>query len=260
MNGNNNVLIEVKNVCRDIPIKKGMVLPRRVGTFRAVDDVSLTVYSGETLALVGQSGAGKTTLGMMMLGLIEPTAGEIVYEGNNIFSGSRMKQRMDCQLVFQDPLASLNPQLPIGKSIELPLINLGWSKDKRKARVLEVLEMVSLAAAHAERYPHQFSGGQAQRVAIARALASNPKFIVLDEPVSALDVTIQAQIINLLNRLQKKLKLTYLFIAHNINVVYFMSDRVAVMSEGRVVEFGSCQDVIGNPKHDLTKHLVAGSG
>ena len=258
MNGN-KVLIEAKNVCRDIPVKRGIVVPRRGGRFRAVNEVSLSIYSGETMALVGQSGAGKTTLGMMMLGLIKPTSGEIIFDGESIFSSSRIKQRMDCQLVFQDPLASLNPQLPIGRSIELPLINLGWSKDKRKARVLEVLEMVSLAATHAERYPHQFSGGQAQRVAIARALASNPQFIVLDEPVSALDVTIQAQIINLLKRLQETLQLTYLFIAHNINVVYFMSDRVAVMSEGRVVEFGSCQDVIGNPKHDLTKHLVAGS-
>ncbi len=253
-------MIEVTGICRDIPIKKGIVFPRQVGILHAVNDVSFSVYRGETLALVGQSGAGKSTLGLMMLGLIQPTAGEIVFDGQNLFSASTTQRRaivMQSQLVFQDPMASLNPQLPVADSIELPLRNLGWDKERRRVRVLEVLDMVSLSSSHARRYPHQFSGGQAQRVAIARALVGSPKFVVLDEPVSALDVTIQAQIINLLKDLQSKLQLTYLFIAHNLDVVYYMSDRVAVMSQGRLVELGECDDVIGNPKHELTRELVS---
>jgi ABC-type oligopeptide transport system ATPase subunit len=255
-------LVDVVHVSQIIPIKKGLVFPRQVGVLHAVDDVSLTVRKGETLALVGQSGAGKTTLGKMILGLVEPTSGEIIFDGHNIFTATAEQRRsitMQCQLVFQDPMESLNPQLPVGRSIELPLVNLGWDEARRKQRIMEVLDMVNLHASHAERYPHQFSGGQAQRVAIARALAGNPKLIVLDEPVSALDVTIQAQIINLLKALQAGLKLTYLFIAHNIHVVNYISDRVAVMSHGRVVEFGDCDRVIGNPQHELTRELVASS-
>ena len=255
-------IIETRNVCRDIPIKEGLLFPRQVGVLHAVNDVSLAVHEGETLALVGQSGAGKTTLGMMMLGLIEPTSGEVVFEGENVFSADSKFRRqftMETQLIFQDPLASLNPQIRVGKSIELPLINLGWEKTRRRERVLELLDMVGLHSSHHNRYPHQFSGGQAQRIAIARALAGHPKFIVLDEPVSALDVTIQAQIINLLKDLQARLGLTYLFIAHNLDVVYYLSDRVAVMHSGRLVEFGDCDDVILNPKHEHTKELVASS-
>ena len=255
-------IIETRNVCRDIPIKEGLLFPRQVDVLHAVNDVSLAVHEGETLALVGQSGAGKTTLGMMMLGLIEPTSGEVVFEGENVFSADSKFRRqftMETQLIFQDPLASLNPQIRVGKSIELPLINLGWDKTRRRERVLELLDMVGLHLSHHNRYPHQFSGGQAQRIAIARALAGHPKFIVLDEPVSALDVTIQAQIINLLKDLQARLGLTYLFIAHNLDVVYHLSDRVAVMHSGRLVEFGDCDDVILNPKHEHTKELVASS-
>ena len=255
-------IIETRNVCRDIPIKEGLLFPRQVGVLHAVNDVSLAVHEGETLALVGQSGAGKTTLGMMMLGLIEPTSGEVVFEGENVFSADSKFRRqftMETQLIFQDPLASLNPQIRVGKSIELPLINLGWDKTRRRERVLELLDMVGLHLSHHNRYPHQFSGGQAQRIAIARALAGHPKFIVLDEPVSALDVTIQAQIINLLKDLQARLGLTYLFIAHNLDVVCHLSDRVAVMHSGRLVEFGDCDDVILNPKHEHTKELVASS-
>jgi ABC-type oligopeptide transport system ATPase subunit len=255
-------LIEAREVCQDFPIKEGLVFPRQVGIHHAVNKVSLSVYEGETLALVGQSGAGKTTLGMMMLGLIEPTSGEIVFEGQNIFTATKEQRRkiiMETQLIFQDPLASLNPQIPVGKSIELPLVNLGWDKARREARVRELLDMVSLNPSHARRYPHQFSGGQAQRIAIARALAGSPKFIVLDEPVSALDVTIQAQIINLLKDLQAKLGLTYLFIAHNLAVVYYLSDRVAVMFQGELVEIGDRDEVILNPRHEHTSELVASS-
>ena len=255
-------IIETREVCRDIPIKEGLLFPRQVGVLHAVNKVSISVHEGETLALVGQSGAGKTTLGMMMLGLIEPTSGEVVFEGENVFSADAKFRRqftMETQLIFQDPLASLNPQIRIGKSIELPLLNLGWDKTRRRERVFELLEMVGLNASHHNRYPHQFSGGQAQRIAIARALAGRPKFIVLDEPVSALDVTIQAQIINLLKDLQTELGLTYLFIAHNLDVVYYLSDRVAVMYGGKLVEFGDCDEVILNPKHAHTKELVASS-
>ncbi len=255
-------LIQANGVCRDIPIKKGIIFPRQVGMLHAVNNVSISVYAGETLALVGQSGAGKTTLGLMMLGLIEPTSGEIVFDGQNLFAATREQRRkivQDSQLVFQDPVASLNPQLSAGQSIELPLLNLGWERKKRQERVRELLDMVSLRPSHATHYPHQFSGGQAQRVAIARALAGSPRFVVLDEPVSALDVTIQAQIINLLKDLQARLQLTYLFIAHNLDVVYYMSDRVAVMSHGRLVELGECDEVIRNPKHELTKELVSSS-
>jgi oligopeptide transport system ATP-binding protein len=255
-------LVDVVHVSQVIPIKKGILFPRQVGVLHAVDDVSLTIRRGETLALVGQSGAGKTTLGKMILGLVAPTSGEILFDGHNLFTSTAEQRRsitMQCQLVFQDPMASLNPQLPVGRSIELPLVNRGWDEARRKQRVDEVLDMVNLNVSHASRYPHQFSGGQAQRVAIARALAGNPQLIVLDEPVSALDVTIQAQIINLLKALQARLKLTYLFIAHNIHVVNYISDRVAVMSNGRVVEFGDCEDVIGNPQHELTRDLVASS-
>ena len=256
------ILIEAREVCQEFPIKEGLLFPRQVGMLHAVNKVSLSVYEGETLALVGQSGAGKTTLGMMMLGLIEPTSGEIVFDGQNIFSATKEQRRkiiMETQLIFQDPLASLNPQIPVGISIELPLLNMGWEKPKREERVRELLDMVSLNPSHASRYPHQFSGGQAQRIAIARALAGSPKFIVLDEPVSALDVTIQAQIINLLKDLQAKLRLTYLFIAHNLAVVYYLSDRVAVMFQGRLVEIGDRDDVILNPQHEHTTELVASS-
>ncbi len=256
------IIIETREVCRDIPIKEGLFFPRQVGMLHAVNKVSISVREGETLALVGQSGAGKTTLGMMMLGLIEPTSGEIIFDGQNVFAATTKRRRqitMETQLIFQDPLASLNPQIPVGRSIELPLVNLGWDKARRRERVRELLDMVSLSPSHATRYPHQFSGGQAQRLAIARALAGSPKFIVLDEPVSALDVTIQAQIINLLKDLQAKLGLTYLFIAHNLDVVYYLSDRVAVMHGGRLVELGDCDEVILSPKHEHTRELVASS-
>ena len=255
-------IIETRNVCRDIPIREGLLFPRQVGVLHAVDDVSIAVHEGETLALVGQSGAGKTTLGMMMLGLIEPTSGEVVFEGEDIYSADAKFRRqftMETQLIFQDPLASLNPQIRVGKSIELPLVNLGWDKERRRERVIELLDIVGLNPSHHNRYPHQFSGGQAQRLAIARALAGHPKFIVLDEPVSALDVTIQAQIINLLKDLQARLNLTYLFIAHNLDVVYYLSDRVAVMHGGKLVEFGDCDQVILDPRHEHTKELVASS-
>ena len=255
-------IIETRNVCRDIPIKEGLLFPRQVGVLHAVDDVSIAVHEGETLALVGQSGAGKTTLGMMMLGLIEPTSGEVVFEGEDIYSADAKFRRqftMETQLIFQDPLASLNPQIRVGKSIELPLVNLGWDKERRRESVIELLDIVGLNPSHHNRYPHQFSGGQAQRLAIARALAGHPKFIVLDEPVSALDVTIQAQIINLLKDLQARLNLTYLFIAHNLDVVYYLSDRVAVMHGGKLVEFGDCDQVILDPQHEHTKELVVSS-
>jgi ABC-type oligopeptide transport system ATPase subunit len=227
----------------------------------AVDNVTLEISRGESFGLVGQSGGGKTTLGLMVLGLVQPTSGEIWYDGTRI-SGLDDKQRRpyfrEMQMVFQNPLAALNPRRTVGESIELPLINLGMSSGPhRRKRVFESLGMVGLQSAHADRYPHEFSGGQAQRIGIARAIAVEPSFIFLDEPVSALDVSVQAQIINLLKDLQERLELTYLFVAHDIAVVRFMSDRMAVMRAGQVVEMGPAAQVVQHPSSPYTKDLIA---
>ncbi len=254
-------LIEVRSLSKHYPIRKGTLFPKRVGTLEAVDDVSFDIYPGETIGLVGESGAGKSTLGLMILGLLTPTSGTVSFEGRDIRDLSRSDVReihRQMQIIFQDPFSSFNPRLPVATSIELPLRNFGWdSETDRRNRVLELLEIVGLNPSHADRYPHQFSGGQAQRLGIARALALQPRFIVLDEPVSALDVSIQAQILNLLADLQSEFGLTFLFIANSLSVVHHVSDRVAVMYRGAIVEMGTRDRVFYDTQHEHTKALLS---
>ena len=230
-------------------------------TTKAVDEVSFNVFEAETLGLVGESGCGKTTLGRALLGLIKPTGGEIYFKGRNIADISRTEWkelRKDIQIVFQDPYSSLNPRLTIGNAITEPLKVHGfYETDKiRKEKVVELLEKVNLKADHFNRYPHEFSGGQRQRIGIARALALNPDFIVFDESVSALDVSVQAQVLNLLNDLKKELKFTAIFISHDLSVVHYISDRILVMQKGRIVESGLASEVFYQPKENYTKQLI----
>ncbi|WP_312117047.1 ABC transporter ATP-binding protein [Brevibacillus reuszeri] len=253
-------LLVVKNLKKYYPITGG-VLGGEVGLVKAVDDVSFTVKRGETLGLVGESGCGKSTTGRSLLRLIEPTEGEISFDGVNVMSLSAdemRKMRRDMQIVFQDPFASLNPRHNVEKILEEPLIvhNIGTSAERKK-RVQEMLEVVGLSSYHARRYPHQFSGGQRQRVGIARALMLNPKLIVADEPVSALDVSIQSQVLNLMQDLQRELGLTYLFIAHDLSVVRHISDRVGVMYLGRIVELSTSSQLYSNPLHPYTQALLS---
>jgi oligopeptide/dipeptide ABC transporter ATP-binding protein len=253
-------LLIVKNLKKYYPITGG-VFGREVGVVKAVDDVSFTVKKGETLGLVGESGCGKSTTGRSLLRLIEPTAGEVIFEGTNVTAlkpEEMRKMRRDMQIVFQDPFASLNPRHNVEKILEEPLIVHGV-KDagERKRRVREMLEVVGLSSYHAQRYPHQFSGGQRQRIGIARALMLNPKLIVADEPVSALDVSIQSQVLNLMQDLQRELGLTYLFIAHDLSVVRHISDRVGVMYLGRIVELTSSEQLYRNPLHPYTQALLS---
>jgi len=253
-------LLEVRDLKKHFPIKSG-ILKRVVGQVYAVDGVSFSVDKGETLGLVGESGCGKSTTGRAVLRLIEATAGTVSFEGIEVMSASRgemQKLRRDMQIIFQDPYASLNPRMRVRKIVgeSLDIHNIGTPAE-RKRRVYELLETVGLNAEHAERYPHEFSGGQRQRIGIARALALKPKLIVCDEPVSALDVSIRAQVINLLEDLQEELGLTYLFIAHDLSLVKHASDRVAVMYLGKIVELSSGDTLYDRPQHPYTEALLS---
>jgi peptide/nickel transport system ATP-binding protein len=254
-------LVEVKNLVVEFSIKKGL-LGKTVGHVRAVNEVSFDIYKNETLGLVGESGCGKTTLGRTLLRLVEPTAGQIIYNGANITSLEKkgLKElRREVQLVFQDPYSSLNPRLTIGAAIGEPMTIVDHVNDKRerKKRVSELLDMVNLSPGMADRYPHEFSGGQRQRIVIARALSLNPDFLVCDESVSALDVSVQAQVLNLLNDLKRQLGLTMLFISHDLSVVRYMCDRIMVMKQGRIIESGPAEEVYESPKNEYTKALIA---
>ena len=253
-------LIKVNHLMKYFPVRDG-VLQRVQAWVQAVDDVSFTVREGETLGLVGESGCGKTTVGRTMLRLIEPTGGEVFYEDTNVFnlSGSDLKKmRRNMQIIFQDPYASLDPRMPIGESISegLRIHNIGTHKERFEI-VIQNLRKVGLEDYHSRRYPHEFSGGQRQRIGIARALALQPKFIICDEPVSALDVSIQSQVLNILNDLQNEFGLTYLFIAHNLSVVEHISHRVAVMYLGKMVELTTREELFRNPLHPYTQALMS---
>jgi oligopeptide transport system ATP-binding protein len=254
-------LVQVNDLKTHFPIRAG-VLQRPVGWVRAVDGVTFAINEGETVGLVGESGCGKTTLGRTVLRLIEPTAGEIWFDGQNItgLNGGGLKSfRRKAQMIFQDPYGSLNPRMTVGNIIgeALRIHKLCKTRQEERDRVAELLKAVGLDPGHARRYPHEFSGGQRQRIGIARALAVQPKFIVCDEPVSALDVSVQAQIINLLSELQEKFKLTYLFIAHDLAVIEHISDRVLVMYFGRIVEEASAEQIYSNPVHRYTQALLS---
>jgi oligopeptide/dipeptide ABC transporter ATP-binding protein len=253
-------LLEVRGLKKYFPIRGGF-FSRDRGAVRAVDGVTFWLGRGETLGLVGESGSGKTTTGRALLRLIEPTAGSALFEGRNVFEMERDELRSirrRAQIVFQDPFASLNPRMTVGDTIREVLRVHRLAKGKAaEARVRELLETVGLSPSHADRYPHEFSGGQRQRIGIARALSVEPDFIVCDEPVSALDVSVQAQVLNLLESLQHRLGLAYLFIAHDLSVVEHVSDRIAVMYLGRIVELGDSQSVITDPKHPYTRALLS---
>ena len=253
-------LLHVKNLSVWFPVKKNL-LGKSISFTKAVDDVSFEVIKGETLGLVGESGCGKTTLGRTMLRLIEPTAGEIIYNGIDLTkktSDEIISLRKDIQLVFQDPYSSLNPRLTIGSAISEPLkVHGEYKTDKqRKEKVIDLLEKVNLDSKHFHRYPHEFSGGQRQRIVIARALALNPSFIICDEPVSALDVSVQAQVLNLLNDIKKEFGFTTIFISHDLAVVRYISDRIMVMHKGKIVEHGTADEVYYHPKNEYTKNLI----
>lgn len=253
-------LLEVKGLTKHFDIKGG-VLGKKIGAVQAVNDISFHVNKGEILGIVGESGCGKSTTGKSILRLIEPTAGEINFEGENIVTFKKEKMRLlrkDMQMIFQDPYASLNPRHTVEKIISEPLLIHGMSSSKeRKKRVYELLETVGLNKYHASRYPHQFSGGQRQRVGIARALANHPKLIICDEPVSALDVSVQSQILNLMSDLRDEYDLTYIFIAHDLSVVEHISDRVGVMYLGNLVEITEKDKLYENPKHPYTQALLS---
>jgi len=255
------VLLEVKNVVKNFSIKGG-ILSREVASVKAVADVSFQIRKGETLGLVGESGCGKSTLGRCILRLIEPTAGEVFYKGVDLTKlkiPELRKLRRHMQIIFQDPFASLNPRMIVEEIIAEPLDihKMYKSKLDRRKRVLELLNLCGLRRESLSRYPHEFSGGQRQRICIARALAVNPEFIVCDEPVSALDVSIQAQVINLMQDLQQELGLTYLFIAHDLKVVEHISNRVAVMYLGKIAELASAEKLYEDPKHPYTQALLS---
>src|SRR3954449_2222686 len=254
-------LLRVEGLEKHFPVTRGLVMQKQVGSVRAVDGVNFTLNAGETLGVVGESGCGKSTMARCIARLLEPTGGKITFDGRDITHldrGDMRPVRRDMMMVFQDPYASLNPRKRVGSIVGEPLEVHGiGSDDERKRRVQELLEIVGLNPEHYNRFPHEFSGGQRQRIGIARALAINPKLIICDEPVSALDVSVQAQILNLLKDLQKDFGLTYIFIAHDLNVVRHISDRVMVMYLGRVVEVAKRNDIYVEPKHPYTGALLS---
>ena len=258
----NEILLEVKNLKKYFPVTSGVVFQHKIADVKAVDDVSFFIRKGETLGMVGESGCGKTTTGRCILQLYEPTEGQIIFEGQdlNTLNGKQMREmRKKIQVIFQDPYGSLNPRMTCGDIVGEPLVvhKLTSSKPELRDKVADLLQTVGLNPYMADRYPHEFSGGQRQRIGIARALAVNPSFIVCDEPVSALDVSIQAQVINLLEELQEQFDLTYLFIAHDLSVVRHISDRIAVMYLGHIVEVASRTELYENPLHPYTKALLS---
>ncbi len=258
--GGGEFLLEVKNLRKHFGAREGWLFGK-AAKVKAVDDVSFNIRPGEVVGLVGESGSGKTTVGRSILRLIEPTSGSVRFAGHEVtqFSVGELRSlRKDMQIIFQDPFASLNPRKTVGHIIgrALEVHNLA-AGNARQPRIVELLERVGLSAAHVNRYPHEFSGGQRQRIGIARALAVNPRFIIADEPVSALDVSIQAQVINLLQNLQRELGLALLFIAHDLSVVEYISDRVIVMYLGRIMEIASSRELYTNPRHPYTEALLS---
>jgi len=253
-------LVQIRNLKKHFPIYRG-VFRRQVGAVRAVDGITFEIYKGETFGLVGESGCGKSTTGRTILQLLEPTEGKVVFEDKELtaLSKSEMRRaRRDMQMIFQDPYASLNPRMTVGGIVAEPLeVHSIGNRKSRKERVQELLDLVGLNPYFINRYPHEFSGGQRQRIGVARALASNPSFIVADEPISALDVSIQAQVVNLLDDLKAELGLTYLFIAHDLSMVRYISDRVGVMYLGRIVELSERDEVYDHPLHPYTQALLS---
>jgi ABC-type oligopeptide transport system ATPase subunit len=258
---NGEPLLVVENLKKWFPIKKGILIDRTVDYVKAVDDVSFEIYPGKTLGLVGESGSGKSTTGYCVLELLKPTSGSVRFLGEELTTMKKedlRRMRREMQIVFQDPYASLNPRMTVGNIVAEPLlVHKVGNRDRRRKTVEELLEVVGFNPDFVNRYPHEFSGGQRQRIGIARALALNPRLIVCDEPVSALDVSIQAQILNLLKDLQNEFGLAYLFVAHDLAVVRTMSDDIAVMNKGKIVEAGPSEQVYSNPKDEYTKALLA---